>query len=345
VLAAADNGGGVRLWNFDASARGTPLGGSDEAPGPLAFSTAGLLAAPAENRTVRLWDDNGVARGEPMDIGGRVAALAFSPTGDALAVGSDMFQLWKSGRRLWAEPIRGADHVQRIAFAPNGDLIVSGSWLGELQVWNPDGSTRAKRPKQGREMVRGVAVAPGGDFLATAIGGSHTLVQLFNLDLSPRGEPLEGHASAHRYSEAVAGLAFSPAGKLVTGGSGGVIREWTLASREVSAVEVGRPINQLGYWRDALWLRIADDPTFLHEAPAAGGTLFFYDAQHQLVATVLLRPEAALAFTPDGWFSATDWPSAALRIYRPSGQALTEAEMAQRRSPERVLAALKKAGA
>jgi len=343
VLAAADDGGGVRLWNFDATPHGAPLSSGGETAGALAFSLDGRLAV-ASNRTIRVWDDNGAARGEPMDVGGNISALRFSPKGDALAVGTEQFQLWKDGRPLWAQTIRPSDYIQRIAFSPDGQMIVSGSWLGEIEVWNPDGSTRAKRAKQGREMTRGVAVAPDGDFIAAAIGGGFTVVYLFNLDLTPRGEPLEGQASPAlggvTTDDSVAGLAFSPGGTLVTGGAAGVVREWTLPSRQASTMEIGRGINQLGFWRKAFWVRVADDPIFLQDAPDEGGMLLFYNAKNALVATVLLRPQAALAFTPDGWFADTGWPSGSLRMYRPSGQALTDAELARRRSPERVLKAL-----
>lgn len=335
LLAAADDHGGVRLWNLDGTARGTPLGGQEERSGALAFSPAqDLFATAAKDGSVRLWDFSGAPRGGPMRAGLPLAALAFSPSGDALAVGTAPFQVWANGRQLWQQPIRAADYVQAIAFSPRGDFIVTGSWLGWIQVWKPDGSTRAVRPKQGIEFVSAVAVAPDGQTIAAAIGGADTVVQLFNLDLSPLGPPLGG------YSGQVPTLTFSPSGQLVTGGADGVVRLWTLPDRRVESFEVGRAINQLGYWHDLLWVRTAADPPFLQDATNQGGTILFYNSRHTLMATMLLRPDAALVFTPDGWFSATDWPADGLRLYRTSGEAVGEAAVEQRRSPERVLSAL-----
>lgn len=339
VIAAADDGGGLWLWNLDATARGGRMNANKRREIPLAFSPTGdLLAAPGPGGTVGQWSSSGAPQGQPLHVSAQVSALAFSPTGDSLAIGTPQFQLWNDGRKLLERPIRDADYIQRIAFAPKGDFIVTGSWLGELQVWGKDGTPRATRPKQtGWEYVTGVAVAPGGDYLAATIGGDETQLLAFNLDLTPRGEPLAKHG------EVVTGVVFSPTGQLVTGGADGVVRLWTLPARQMESFEVGLPINQLGYWNNLLWVRAADDPVFLQMAPPDGSTILFYDGRHELVATLLLRPGGALVFTPDGWFSDTNWPSQHLRAYRSSGEAVPEADLTRRRSPERVLAALRKA--
>jgi WD40 repeat protein len=340
LLAAADDRGGVRLWNLDGTPHGAPVSGQQQHPGALALSaTSELLATGANDATVRMWDFSGAPHGQPMQTdGGQVAALAFSPSGELLAVGTAAFQLWKDGQRLWQHTIFAADYVQAIAFAPRGDFMVTGSWLGWIEVWNPDGSVRAVRPKHGIEFTTAVAVAPDGQYLAAALGGSDSVVQVFNLDLSTRGEPLVNGEDGE-----VPTLTFSPDGHLVTGGADGLVRIWTLPSRQVESFEIGRPINQLGYWHNLLWVRAADDPTFLQDATEPGGTILFYDPRHTLVATMIVRPDAALAFTPDGWFSATDWPADGLRLYRASGDALSAREMEHHRSPQRVLDSLTKA--
>jgi WD40 repeat protein len=328
VLAAADDTEQVRLWNLD----GTPHGNAVESPSrvkALAFSADGAVLASGGNApVVRLSTLDGAPRGKPLNVEAAVAALRFAPQGGQLAVGTAFlqggasFQLWGEGHRLWQHPMQPADQIRSIAFSPRGDFIVTGSLLGELQVWNPDGSTRAHRAKQGIEMVPAIAVAPDGTYFVAGIGGSPTTVQEFNLDCSPRGSPFGGH----RWS--VPTLTFSPTAQLVTGADDGRIRMWTLPSREVEVLEVGLPIDQLGYWGKVVWVR------------AGGDRIFLYDSQRRPVATMLLRADGPLVYTPDGWYAGGASSSDSVLLYDAAGALVPEREALLRRSPERVLAAI-----
>jgi WD40 repeat protein len=256
-------------------------------------------------------------------VKGSVAALTFwPPPGDILAVGTGPFQLWEQNKRLWEAPLRNVDQVISIAFPPSGDSIVTGSLLGELQVWGRDGNSRAYRPKQGVEVIGSVVMTPQGDSFIATFGTVQTVVQEFDLSLNPRGPPFEGHLGA------ITGLAFSPRGRLVMGGEDGTVRLWTLPSREVQSIDVGLPIDQLGFWGYLLWVR------------ADGRWLFFYETTGALVATMLLEPNGVLAFTPDGWYSASPSATRLLKLYDDTGTALSSDEVLARRSPANVLSAI-----
>jgi WD40 repeat protein len=328
AVAVATDTGDARIWNLDGTPRSVPLVGHHGPVVVLAFSpTDDLVVSGGHDGTVRLWALDGSPRSEPLAVGPDLASIVFSPQGDAWAAGTAPFQMWAKDRRLWQQPVPAGDGVRCIGFTPRGDAIVTGSVLGRLQVWNRNGSPRISPLKQKWEWITALAVAPDGDYFAAADGAVNgQFFSLFNMDGSPRGEPLTGHWGA------IQALAFTPTGQLAAGGDDGVVRLWTFPSRQVQTIDIGLGIDQLGLWRKALWVRANDD------------SIFFYDASHQLVATMLLRRNAVLTFTPDGWVSGTDQPTRFVRMFRDNGQMLSDAEAASHVSAEKVLAALKQAG-
>jgi WD40 repeat protein len=328
VLAAATEDGDVRLWNLDGTPRGQPLVGHNGPVDVLAISPKDdLVASAGHDGTVRLWDLDGAPLSDALGVGPRIGSIVFSPQSDVWAAGTGPFQVWAKDRALWQRTMRGADRVGKIAFSPRGDFIVTGSVLGDLQVWNRNGSTRTPALKQKWEWITAVAVSPDGDYFAAVDGGGYDRIfGLFNLDGSPRGEPLDGHFGT------IEALAFTPKGQLVSAGQDGIVRLWTLPSRQVETIDVGLWIQQLGFWRDLLWIR------------ANGDTIFFYDKNYQLIATMLLRRNGVLTFTPDGWLSGTNEPARFVRMYRDDGTVLSEAQATLHVSSQKVLDALQRSG-
>jgi WD40 repeat protein len=321
VLAAAYESGGVQLWNLDASPHGAPLAvGSSGIVHALTFSREDVLASGSNHGAIRLWNLDGRPRDGSIMFDSSAllyskVTLAFSPDGKALAVGATPFQLWNQSKLLWKQPLRRADSISSIAFSPRGELIVTGSALGDIQVWNSDGSSRAGPVKQRWEHVSALALAPAADYVAAAIGIDPTIA-LVNIDGSPRGA-LAGHFGQVR------ALAFSPTGRLVSGGDDGIVRFWTLPSGDVETIDVGLPINQLGFRGDELWVR------------ANGETVLFYAPNRMLLATLLLRRDAALVYTAGGWYAGSD--RFAVRLYDAAGAALGAAQAGRHMAPERVL--------
>ena len=146
-------------------------------------------------------------------------------------------------------------------------------------------------------------------------------------DGSQLAEPLEGHFGV------VTALASSvDASLLASGSADGTVRLWSLASRDAQVVDVGLPVDQIGFWRDVLWVR------------AGGSSMFFYDRQRRLLATVVLRDDAPLVFTPDGWFAGPRPAPGSVLVVGASGEPLSASHAEQRASPQRVRAALHPAG-
>ncbi len=89
---------------------------------------------------LHVWEvpSNGTARElRAVDLNGWSNALAFSPDGRFVAVGSEKIQVFElaSGRAALALPGH-ALMVNALAFAPDGKLLLSGSEEGSTKLWN-----------------------------------------------------------------------------------------------------------------------------------------------------------------------------------------------------------------
>jgi WD40 repeat protein len=187
ILAVADAGGGVALWNSATRQRIGPV------------LNVGPLGA---------------------------AALAFDPAAPVLvtASGLGVIDFWSiPAGRLLASESDGDSGISRISYSPHGNLIVAATDNGTLQLWDPTAHHETGSFPAGTQTVRtsdysdaaidAMAFNPQGTELATAGSNGTTLVwdlatdQQIGAVLSPRAA--NGAA-----------VAFSPGGQeLATVGS------------------------------------------------------------------------------------------------------------------------------
>jgi geranylgeranyl transferase type-2 subunit beta len=158
-----------------------------------------------------------------LALPGWVAAVAFSPAGDRLAIGAAdkcarLFDT-KTGREL--VNCQGHDDaVASVHFHPGGTLLASGSYDHTAAIWNAGTGKRLHRLAGHGGVVMAVAFSPDKSTLATAsIDGT---IKLWDVPSGRLKKTLTGHKSW------VNSLAYSASGDwLASGSSDGTIIVWS----------------------------------------------------------------------------------------------------------------------
>ncbi|HJV74734.1 MAG TPA: hypothetical protein VJ654_10970 [Noviherbaspirillum sp.] len=149
-----------------------------------------------------------------------VSALAWSPSGRYLAVGTDdrALRIWNPREKeLLLCVAAHSDALKSVAWAPNEKAIVSCSADGNVRLWSfPDG-TLLGSAKFGQDWARSVAWQPSGLFIA--VGYANGVVVILDPTSLSKVEELAPHSGRVR------SVAFSPDGKfLASGGTDGVVQ-------------------------------------------------------------------------------------------------------------------------
>ncbi|MFE3389599.1 WD40 repeat domain-containing serine/threonine protein kinase [Streptomyces anulatus] len=281
----------------------------------IAFSRDGrTLATGGEQGKVRLWD---VATrkvrttliekdwaGKPL----RVLNVVFSADGKTLATRtySHVVGVWDvAGRR---EIRRIEEHAYSIALSPDGKRITLGSSVG-AGLWDANSRSEDPRAHFTQEVrVTDVAFSPDGKTLASVGDASDNrsspnnepakLWDLTRIDPEPygQGDPRRNLA----LEDVTYAVAFSPDGKtLATGGPGGDVRLWDVATGRLKATLANRRIEA----RD-----LAFSPDGRSLAVTADGGVLLWNLADRRPRAILADDDTGygddeireLAFSPDG---------------------------------------------
>jgi WD40 repeat protein len=248
--------GNANSARFD-FARPRYLSGHDGAVTAIAFSPSGQLAATSgSDGMVRLWDPRGevVDKTQPdvllREIP-RAAALAYSPEGRYLAVGSsDSIRLLDAGSQVEMARLENrSGNINRLTFSPDGAHLASAGRDWPILIWAVSGQ-RIELALNGHTAgVNSVAYAADGKALMSA--GDDGTVRLWN---ATNGQPiacLTGHAGP------VLSASLSHDGKLAaSGGSDKKIRLWSVERKQTLATLVGHdgPVVALAFSPDGRFL-------------------------------------------------------------------------------------------
>ena len=196
-LLATAAGGEIQLWDTPAGQLVKTLTSANDIVGSLAFSPDGAFLAAGEilrgtasgtvSGATRLWQVSAGGLGRKLPTFGQtlVSAVAFSPDGKLLAVGtSGGTQLWNVDS-LGPQPARllptGPGQTP-LAFAPGTDALAISTASG-IQLWDAaTGQQFASRPAKGAsQSPPAVAISTDGTLATIAVDGQAQQVQLWRM--------------------------------------------------------------------------------------------------------------------------------------------------------------------
>jgi WD40 repeat protein len=259
-----------------------------------------------------------------------VHSLAVSPDGKALATGShDEIGLWHlaTGRRLRRLHQQRCDNWS-VVFSPDSKTLFSAGSEEDIHLWDPATGREQRRFKGHTGVIRTLALSADGKVLASR--SADETIRVWNvatgkearrvclpgqwgggpLALSPDGKLLawvEGYQQPVRVWQVASGkelwslpegfvvsLAFSPDGRVLAKGGGGMVECWDVAGKKrlCRLTKAHNGIAKIAFSPDGKTLA----------SVSAEGTVCLWDWAAGK-ARLLLRaggPLGALAFTPNG---------------------------------------------
>jgi len=238
------------------------------------------------------------------------SALAFSPGGEALAVGGYREVLiWDLAgatlrKRIGTKQISGA--VGAVAFLEGGKLLAVGEGTphsrGAVRIFDTQSGDQAFSFQEPQEVVYSLAASSDGKFLAAA--GAEKLVRVWNLDEKKLA------ATINEHGDWVMNVAFSPDGKLLsTASADRTLKLWEVGTWDSAGkLTLGETVRGSAFSPDGLLVAIA------FGGPQASGVQIYRTADANLT-----RRKRAIRILPlrGGMPMGASWTAKGDRIYVP----------------------------
>ena len=304
TLASGTWSGRVDVWGLESGSRHALLDGHRGAVRGLAFSPDGSrLASSSSDGTVKVW---GLPDGELLaeaDLGQRVSAVDFDPSGTTLALATDDgVRMWRPGED--ARPFASTDGaVFDVEIGPDGKAVAAAGNDNVVHVWNAATGTVFRTLTGHRNGVHGVSFSPDGTRLASA--SYDKTLRIWDLASGRQERRLAGHEAG------LEGVAFGPDGEqLATAGRDRTVRLWTLRRRGDRQPEPG---HTAGVYRVAF----SPDGNLL--ASASGDqTVRLWDVESGESVRTLTGHSAGIdcvTFSPDGSLLASGSVDLTVRVW------------------------------
>ncbi|KAH7920010.1 WD40 repeat-like protein [Leucogyrophana mollusca] len=198
----------------------------------LAYSPDGrwIATAPMDVvREVQFWEaDTGRPGRKPLNYGGDVSCVAFSPDGSQIVAGlwDGSFQVndVSTGESV-VGPIKGhTEEVWSIVYSPDGRLLVTASRDSSIRTWDSKTGVEVGNPLLGHEYAVGcISITADGRRIASA--GLDKTVRVWDLETRLQiGDPFDAIVGR------VHSVAFSPGGRYVISGENDEVALWDTES-------------------------------------------------------------------------------------------------------------------
>ena len=278
-----------------------------------------------------------------------IETLAFSPSGEILATGSDdsSVKLWRvSDGSLITTLDDHTDTIWTLAFSPSGETLATGSEDNSVKLWRVSDGSLITTLDDHTQTIETLAFSPSGETLAT--GSVDNSVKLWRvsdgslittlddhtslittLAFSPSGEILATGSvdsnvklwrvsdgslitSLDDHTEAIYTLAFSPSGEtLATGGSDSTVKLWRVSD--------GSLITSLDDHTDDIWtLAFSPSGETLATGSEDSSVKLWRVRDGSLITSLNDHTDTiwTLAFSPSGETLATGSEDGSVRLWR-----------------------------
>jgi len=210
----------------------------------IAFSPDGKTLAVASDLGVKLWDvaeAREVAtlfgHGKPGVMPHQCDAhcVMFSPDGKTVATSRRWaIELWHLDKQVVRELTHGCGGL---AFAPDGKILATAEYHNRVHLWDVASGRQLAEDHPQMGILRAAAFSPDGRVLVAL---SECSVTLWDVRVTSAGHELSRHPIrlGHGFFTQIHSLAYSPDGKTLATGGGGLAKLWEVATgRELATVD------------------------------------------------------------------------------------------------------------